>query len=67
MRSIPNESGDSWGPSEEDLAWGRKLEFQKSVVEKDEESEVEDWADDEENEDAELIDEMEAQAWADQF
>ena len=67
MRSIPNESGDSWGPSEEDLAWGRKLEFQESVVEKDEESEVEDWADDEENEDAELIDEMEARAWADQF
>jgi len=67
VHSIPNESGDSWGPSEEDLAWGRKLEFQESVVEKDEESEVEDWADDEENEDAELIDEMKARAWADQF
>ena len=67
VRAIPNKSGDTWGPSEEDLAWGRSLEFNESVLEKDEESEVEEWADEEEGEDAELVDEMEARAWADQF
>ena len=67
VQAIPNKSGDTWGPSEEDLAWGRSLEFNESVLEKDEESEVEEWADEEEGEDAELVDEMEARAWADQF
>jgi len=83
VRAIPVQTGDSWGPSEEDLAWGRNVEFHESAANRgldkedlvgEEEMEMdwisedeEDWIGEDEDNDAELLDSIETSARADQF
>ena len=75
VSAIPAQTDDSWGPNEEDLAWGKNVEFHESVADKEdkdedrnsEDEDEEDWIGEDEDYDAELLDQIETSARADQF
>ena len=64
MRIIPKDIDESWGPSLEELAEARKFEYTESVVERNEEKIYDEdiYITDEEEDmdDAELIDNLES-------
>jgi len=64
--SIPAQMEDSWGPSETELDKGRAEEVSESVLDM-EEFMKEDEEDEDDGYDAEILDTMETQAFADQF